>query len=130
MFSIDRIDHVVLTASNVDATCEFYRRVLGMNVVTFEGGRRALAFGRQKINLHQAGHEFEPKAAAPAPGCLDICFITTTPVAEVVVHLTREGVAILEGPVERTGAQGPLLSVYFLDPDGNLVEVANALAAS
>ncbi len=130
MFSIDRIDHVVLTASNVDATCEFYRRVLGMNVVTFEGGRRALAFGRQKINLHQAGHEFEPKAAAPAPGCLDICFITTTPVAEVVAHLTREGVAILEGPVERTGAQGPLLSVYFRDPDGNLFEVANALAAS
>lgn len=130
MFSIDRIDHVVLTASNVDATCEFYRRVLGMNVVTFEGGRRALAFGRQKINLHQAGHEFEPKAAAPAPGCLDICFITTTPVAEVVAHLTREGVAILESPVERTGAQGPLLSVYFLDPDGNLVEVANALGAS
>ena len=129
MFAIDRIDHVVLTARNVDATCEFYRRVLHMNVQTFEGGRRALAFGRQKINLHQAGHEFEPKAAAPAPGCLDVCFITTTPIAEVIAHLVREGVAILEGPVERTGAQGPLLSVYFFDPDGNLIEVANSLVA-
>jgi catechol 2,3-dioxygenase-like lactoylglutathione lyase family enzyme len=129
MFAIDRIDHVVLTASNVDATCEFYRRVLNMDVQTFEGGRRALAFGHQKINLHQAGHEFEPKAAAPAPGCLDVCFITTTPIAEVIAHLVREGVAILEGPVERTGAQGPLLSVYFFDPDGNLIEVANSLVA-
>jgi catechol 2,3-dioxygenase-like lactoylglutathione lyase family enzyme len=100
-----------------------------MDVQTFEGGRRALDFGRQKINLHQAGHEFEPKAAAPAPGCLDVCFITTTPIAEVIAHLVREGVAILEGPVERTGAQGPLLSVYFLDPDGNLIEVANSLVA-
>jgi catechol 2,3-dioxygenase-like lactoylglutathione lyase family enzyme len=123
--NIDRIDHVVMTARSVDATCAFYERVLGMQPVTFAGGRRALAFGRQKINLHQAGREFEPKAHLAAPGTLDICLITTTPLAEVAEHLTRCGVTIIEGPVAKTGATGPLRSVYFRDPDQNLIEVSN-----
>jgi len=114
-----------MTARSVDATCAFYERVLGMQPVTFAGGRRALAFGRQKINLHQAGREFEPKAHLAAPGTLDICLITTTPLAEVAEHLTRCGVTIVEGPVAKTGATGPLRSVYFRDPDQNLIEVSN-----
>jgi catechol 2,3-dioxygenase-like lactoylglutathione lyase family enzyme len=125
MIRIDRIDHVVLTVRSIAATCDFYRRTLGMDVVSFAGGRTALAFGRQKFNLHEAGHEFEPKARSPMPGSADFCLITTTPLAEVVAHLERERVDILEGPVERTGATGRILSVYFRDPDLNLVEVAN-----
>jgi len=122
---IDRIDHVVLTVKNVDATCEFYTRVLGMRVVTFAGGRKALAFGRQKLNLHQAGREFEPKAHRPTPGSVDLCLITDTPLDAVTEHLRRCDVAIIEGPVPKTGATGPIRSVYFRDPDGNLIEVAN-----
>jgi catechol 2,3-dioxygenase-like lactoylglutathione lyase family enzyme len=127
VLTIDRIDHVVLTARDVDATAAFYVRVLGMTLVTFGGGRQALSFGRQKINLHQAGHEFEPKADRPAPGALDLCFITGTPIDDVVAHLKATDVPILEGPVVRTGAEGPILSVYFRDPDGNLLEVSNRL---
>jgi catechol 2,3-dioxygenase-like lactoylglutathione lyase family enzyme len=123
--NIDRIDHVVMTVASVGATCAFYERVLGMSSVTFAGSRRALTFGRQKINLHEAGREFEPKAALAAPGTLDICLITTTPLADVVAHLARCSVSIIEGPVPKTGATGPLRSVYFRDPDGNLIEVSN-----
>jgi len=123
--NIDRIDHIVMTVRSVDATCAFYERVLGMQPVTFAGGRRALAFGRQKINLHQAGREFEPKAQLAAPGTLDLCLITTTPLAKVVDHLARCDVTIIEGPVAKTGATGPLRSVYFRDPDQNLIEVSN-----
>ncbi len=122
---IDRIDHVVITARDVDATCAFYARVLGMTPVTFADNRRALTFGRQKINLHQAGREFEPKAQFAAPGTLDICLITTTPLDDVVRHLAQCDVPILEGPVPKTGATGPIRSVYFRDPDQNLVEVSN-----
>ena len=121
---IDRIDHVVLTVGDVEATCAFYARVLGMRVVTFAGGRKALAFGRQKINLHQAGREFEPKADVPTPGSADFCLITTTPLDEVATNLAACGVPILEGPVARTGATGPIRSLYFRDPDRNLVEVS------
>ena len=124
---IDSLDHLVLTVADVEATCSFYRRVLGMEVVTFAQGRKALGFGRQKINLHLRGHEFEPKAERPTPGSGDLCFLTSTPVGEVVAHLTAEGVAIVDGPVRRTGATGPILSVYLRDPDGNLIEVANPL---
>jgi len=127
MIRIDRIDHVVLTVRSVDATSDFYQRVLGMEVVTFAGGRTALAFGRQKFNLHEAGHEFEPRAQHPVPGSADFCLITRTPLAEVIAHLRGQRVDILEGPVERTGATGRILSVYFRDPDLNLVEVANTL---
>ena len=124
---IDRIDHVVLTVQSIDATCAFYARVLGMRPMTFGGSRRALAFGRQKFNLHEAGREFEPKAARPAPGSIDLCLITATPLADVIAHLQRCNVDIIEGPVAKTGATGPIRSVYFRDPDGNLIEVSNYL---
>ena len=127
--NIDRIDHVVMTVRSADATCAFYERVLGMQPVTFAGGRRALAFGRQKINLHEAGREFEPKAHLAAPGTLDICLVTTTPLPQVIEHLARCNVTIIEGPVAKTGATGPLRSVYFRDPDQNLIEVSNYISA-
>lgn len=122
---IDRLDHLVLTVRDIDASVDFYGRVLGMEAVTFGAGRRALAFGRQKINLHPAAAPLKPHAAMPAPGSADLCLVTSTPLAEVIAHLQRVGVAIEEGPVPRTGACGPILSVYFRDPDGNLIEVAN-----
>jgi catechol 2,3-dioxygenase-like lactoylglutathione lyase family enzyme len=127
---IESLDHLVLTVRDLDATVVFYSAVLGMEPVTFAEGRRALAFGSQKINLHQAGREFEPKAAVATPGSADLCFLTEVPVEQVVEHLTRNGVSILAGPVPRTGATGPLLSVYFRDPDGNLLEVSNRIAAT
>jgi catechol 2,3-dioxygenase-like lactoylglutathione lyase family enzyme len=110
---------------DLEATCEFYSTALGMQVVTFAGGRKALAFGEQKLNLHLAGREFEPKADRPTPGSADFCLVTTVPLPEVVAHLESCGVKIIEGPVQRTGARGPLRSVYFRDPDRNLVEVSN-----
>ena len=122
---IDRIDHIVLTAFDVDRTIDFYSRVMGMEPITFAGGRRGLAFGRQKINLHQAGREFEPKALKPVPGALDLCFITETPLDDVIARLKANGVVIVDGPVQKTGALGPMMSVYFRDPDGNLIEVSN-----
>ncbi|MFY0544983.1 VOC family protein [Brevibacillus sp. H7] len=121
---IDRLDHLVLTVKNVDATCEFYNRVLGMEVVTFAGGRKALQFGSQKINLHEAGKEFEPKAHKPTPGSADLCFISKRQLADVITHLQSCGVEIIEGPVPRTGATGSIESVYFRDPDDNLIEVS------
>jgi catechol 2,3-dioxygenase-like lactoylglutathione lyase family enzyme len=125
MISIDRIDHIVLTVFDLDRTIDFYSRVLGMEPVSFAGGRRGLAFGRQKFNLHQAGREFEPKALKPAPGAIDLCLITETPLAEVMDALKSHGVVIIDGPVDKTGATGPIKSVYFRDPDGNLIEVSN-----
>ena len=122
---IRSIDHVVLTAGDIDATIDFYTRVLGMTAETFAAGRRALTFGSQKINLHQAGAEFEPKARAATPGSADFCLLSDVPVAEIARHLAAGGVEVIEGPVPRAGAAGPLLSIYFRDPDGNLVEVSN-----
>lgn len=122
---IDRIDHLVLTVTDVGRTVEFYQRVLGMQAVTFGDGRRALAFGNSKINLHQAGREFEPKAARPTPGSADVCLISADPLADVCDHLAAEAVAIEEGPVTRTGATGTIQSVYIRDPDGNLIEISN-----
>jgi len=119
------IDHVVLTVRDIDRTIAFYERALGMRAVTFGEGRRALALGEQKLNLHQAGREFEPKARLPTPGSADICFRTDMPLDDVVAHLRREGIAIEAGPVAKIGARGPLRSVYVRDPDGNLIEVAN-----
>ena len=124
---IDRLDHLVLTVADIDATVEFYTRVLGMKAVTFGTGRTALAFGRSKINLHQAGHEFEPKAHRPAPGSADLCLIAADPLGQVIEELAAHRVPIEEGPVERTGATGPILSVYFRDPDRNLIEVSTYL---
>lgn len=125
MIAIDRIDHLVLTVKDIEATCAFYAKVLGMETITFGGNRKALACGRQKINLHQAGREYEPKAQHPTPGSADLCLIAATPLAEVVAHLRACGVALLEGPVSRTGAQGPITSLYFRAPDLNLIEVSN-----
>jgi catechol 2,3-dioxygenase-like lactoylglutathione lyase family enzyme len=122
---IERIDHFVLTVKDIDATCEFYNRVLDMEVVTFAGGRKGLGFGANKINLHQQGKEFEPKANRPVPGSADFCLITKMPIAEVMNRLARLKIQIVLGPVEKIGALGPMTSVYFRDPDLNLVEVSN-----
>lgn len=127
MIKIDSLDHMVLTVADIDATCAFYERVLGMQVVTFAGGRKALAFGAQKINLHPLGREYEPKAHRPTAGSGDLCLITSAPLAEFVQHLQACGVPVLEGPVPKTGARGPILSIYFRDPDLNLIEVSNYL---
>lgn len=124
---IDSLDHLVLTVKDVEATAAFYSAALGMEVVTFGAGRKALAFGSQKINLHQHTQEFEPKAQHPTPGSADVCFITSVPLAEVVAHLASCNIAVVEGPVQRTGATGPILSVYFRDPDMNLIEVSNRI---
>ncbi len=127
---IDRLDHLVLTVRDIEVSCDFYTRVLGMRAVTFAGGRKALAFGRQKINLHQQGKEFEPKAQHPTPGSADLCFITDTPLDEVIAHLGACTVSIEEGPIQRTGAEGPILSVYLRDPDGNLLEISNSIGSA
>jgi catechol 2,3-dioxygenase-like lactoylglutathione lyase family enzyme len=127
---IDRLDHLVLTVKNIAATCEFYSTVLSMDVVTFGEGRKALAFGTQKINLHESGKEFEPKAQHPTPGSADLCFITSAPLKEVIEHLHHYGVEIIEGPVKKTGAVGQILSAYFRDPDMNLIEVSNYLESN
>ena len=123
--AIDRLDHFVLTVANIDVTCAFYKRVLGMKPVNFGPGRFALSFGRQKINLHPAGNEYEPKAKDPTPGSGDICLISETTIKDMIAHLESEGVEIIEGPGMKTGALGPITSIYFRDPDGNLVEVSN-----
>jgi len=123
--AIDRLDHLVLTVADVEATVAFYVRVLGMTAVTFGAGRRALAFGAQKINLHAAGGEFAPHARRPAPGSADLCFVTEVPLAAALAHVRACGVNVEAGPVARTGATGPIESFYFRDPDGNLIEVSN-----
>jgi catechol 2,3-dioxygenase-like lactoylglutathione lyase family enzyme len=123
-FTIDHLDHLVLTVADIGATIDFYTNALRMQAVTFDG-RRALRFGRQKMNLHQRGHEFSPKAAHPTPGSADLCFITKEPLEVVIRHLADLAIPIEEGPVERTGAVGKLLSVYLRDPDNNLIEISN-----
>ena len=122
---IDRIDHIVLTVASVGATIEFYSRVLGMEAITFAGGRRGLAFGQQKINLHPAANPYPERAKVPMPGAADFCMITETPIDDVAAHLQSENVEIELGPVIKSGAMGELNSVYFRDPDGNLLEVSN-----
>jgi catechol 2,3-dioxygenase-like lactoylglutathione lyase family enzyme len=128
MVHIDRIDHLVLTVDDVARTVEFYVEVLGMTQTTFGQGRQALMFGSSKINLHQRGREFEPKAANPTPGSADVCLIADDPLEAVIAELTANGIAIEEGPVQRTGARGPINSVYIRDPDGNLIELSNYVA--
>jgi catechol 2,3-dioxygenase-like lactoylglutathione lyase family enzyme len=125
-FTLDQLDHLVLTVANMDATIDFYTEVLGMDPITLDG-RKSLTFGTQTITLHQRGHEFNPHAAHPTPGSADFCFITTTPLDEVVRYVTELRVHIEAGPVERNGAMGKLRSVYFRDPDRNLIEIANYL---
>lgn len=121
---VARLDHLVLTVASVDETIAFYSRVLGMTPITFGGGRSALVFGDQKINLHPAGGEFEPKARRPTPGSADLCFVVERPIQAVLQHLGDVGVTLEQGPVARTGAVGAITSAYVRDPDGNLVEIA------
>lgn len=123
--SVTALDHLVLTVRDLQATIDFYTRALGMHEVTFAGGRKALGFGSQKINLHLAGREFEPKAQQPTPGSGDLCFLSDMPVEQYAAHLAALGIEVIEGPVARTGAVGPLLSIYLRDPDLNLIEIAN-----
>ena len=122
------LDHLVLTVGDIARSLEFYRDVLGMEPLSFEAAdgsvRHALRFGGQKINLHQAGAEFAPHAAAPAPGTADLCFLTEAPLGRWQAHLAARGVAVEEGPVARSGATGPIRSLYVRDPDGNLIEIS------
>ena len=129
---ISHLDHLVLTTANAAACIDFYTRVMGMSLETFTGGtppveRQAFRFGSQKINLHLKGKEFEPKAFFPTPGALDLCFIASRPLGEVIEHLKACDRPILEGPVKRTGATGPILSIYLRDPDGNLIEISEII---
>lgn len=124
---IDRLDHLVLTVSNMRETCDFYQKVLGMRVIQFGQGRTALQFGMQKINLHEHGKEFDPKALRPTPGSADLCFVTSFPITDFIKHVAANGAEIIEGPVQRSGAQGAILSVYLRDPDENLIEISNYL---
>src|ERR1041385_2470147 len=124
---IDHIDHIVLTTRNKAACIRFYVEVLGMKLVTFRTPteeRAALTFGNQKINLHEWGHEFKPHAHVPVPGSLDLCFIAAQPLEAVIARLNAASVRIVEGPVRKTGAQGPIRSVYVRDPDLNLIEIS------
>ena len=122
---IDRIDHLVLTVEDLDRTIAFYVDVLGMTEATFGSGRKSLLFGSSKVNLHERGREFEPKAATPTPGSADVCLIVDDSLEWVVSELAAIGIAVEEGPVPRTGARGPITSVYIRDPDGNLIELSN-----
>lgn len=124
---IARLDHLVLTVRDIGESCTFYERVLGMEVKRFAGGRIALHFGDQKINLHKAGAEFEPKAAKPTPGSADLCFVLDGSLVQAVATLQSKKIELIEGPVERIGAAGSMQSIYFRDPDGNLIEVSEYL---
>jgi catechol 2,3-dioxygenase-like lactoylglutathione lyase family enzyme len=123
--NVNRLDHLVLTVASIEATVDFYTRVLGMEAIIFGTGRTALRFGTSKINLHQAGKEFEPRALRPTPGSADICLIVDDDIATVIADLTGAGIMIEEGPVDRTGATGPIVSCYLRDPDQNLIELSN-----
>jgi catechol 2,3-dioxygenase-like lactoylglutathione lyase family enzyme len=126
---IAHLDHLVLTTTDVEACKDFYVRVMGMRLETFGAGRVAFRFGNQKINVHERGREFEPKAHLPVPGALDLCFIASKGIKNVMAHLEVEGWPIMDGPIQRTGAMGPILSVYLRDPDLNLIEISEQLPA-
>lgn len=123
--TVRALDHLVLTVADIEVSLNFYTQVLGMRPETFGAGRSALNFGAQKINLHLAGAEFAPHATRPTPGSADLCFVAATPLADTLGHLTALGIPLEDGPVARTGACGPITSVYFRDPDGNLIELAH-----
>lgn len=124
---IDHLDHLVLTTTDLHACKDFYVRVMGMQLETFGAGRLAFRFGNQKINIHERGREFEPKAHLPVPGALDLCFIASMGLEQVIAHLQAQQWPIVEGPVQRTGATGPIRSVYVRDPDLNLIEISERL---
>lgn len=122
---IEKLDHIVLTVKDIEATCAFYKSALGMKTVTFAENRKALMFRSGKINLHEAGKELALRALQPTPGSADLCFVTKTPVSVVEKKLRSQDIPVLAGPVKKSGAFGPILSIYFRDPDGNLIEVSN-----
>jgi catechol 2,3-dioxygenase-like lactoylglutathione lyase family enzyme len=127
---LETLDHLVLTVRDIETSVAFYTRALGMRETRFTppgktDTRVALSYGRQKINLHQQGREYEPKATAPTPGSADLCFLANWSLQDVIAHLRSEQVPILDGPVQRTGATGPIMSIYIRDPDGNLIEISN-----
>ncbi|MFK7939781.1 MAG: VOC family protein [Roseovarius sp.] len=123
---VTSLDHLVLTVADIERSLAFYSAILGMEVITFsDPPRYALKFGTQKINLHLAGHEFEPKAQTPVPGSADLCFLTDAPLQNWQAHLTAHDICIEDGPVRRTGATGPICSLYIRDPDRNLIEISN-----
>jgi catechol 2,3-dioxygenase-like lactoylglutathione lyase family enzyme len=124
---ISHLDHLVLTVADIEISCQFYQSALNFEVITFGGNRKALQFGSQKINLHQVGKEFEPKAFRPTAGSADLCFIAETPLKDVIAHLHALNIESVEGPIERTGAIGKILSIYLRDPDQNLIEISNYL---
>ena len=124
---ISHLDHLVLTVADIEISCQFYQSALNFEVITFAENRKALLFGSQKINLHEAGKEFEPKALRPTVGSADLCFVAETPLDEVIAHLQNRNINIIEGPIQRTGAMGKILSVYLRDPDQNLIEISNYL---
>ncbi|MCU4490372.1 VOC family protein [Acinetobacter ursingii] len=124
---ISHLDHLVLTVAEIEATCNFYQHVLNFEVIEFGENRKALKFGSQKINLHQTGHEFEPKAAFPTQGSADLCFISETPIEHIIQQLKQLHIDIEQGPIQRTGVMGAILSVYIRDPDHNLIEISNYL---
>lgn len=126
---ISQLDHLVLTVADPERTVDFYTGILGMERVHFGDARLALRFGTQKINLHQAGSEYPPHAAQPVPGSADLCFLCDTPLADIEADLLRRHIAIEAGPLRRTGTNGPILSLYIRDPDGNLIELSNPLTS-
>jgi catechol 2,3-dioxygenase-like lactoylglutathione lyase family enzyme len=127
---VSRLDHLVLTVESIDATVAFYTRVLGMKAITFGAGRTALTFGISKINLHEKGKEFEPKALHPVPGSADLCLIVEEDIGALMAELADAGVEVELGPVQRTGATGPIISCYLRDPDQNLIELSNYAPAA
>ncbi len=124
---ISHLDHLVLTVADIEISCQFYHSALNFEVITFGKNRKALQFGSQKINLHQVEKEFEPKALRPTAGSADLCFIAETALEDVIAHLQARNINIVEGPIERTGAIGKILSIYLRDPDQNLIEISNYL---
>ncbi|QHF02374.1 VOC family protein [Pseudomonas asturiensis] len=127
---IDHLDHLVLTTVDIDACKDFYVRIMGMRLETFGQGRLAFRFGHQKINVHERGREFEPKAHLPVPGALDLCFLASVPLDQVIAHLQAQAWPMVEGPVNRTGATGPIRSVYVRDPDLNLIEISEPVSGA
>ncbi len=124
---VHSIDHIVMTVKSIEKSCKFYQECLGLEIITFQNDRKALKCGNQKINLHEIGHEFDPKAKNASKGTVDICLIVENPIAEIVKDFEKKGVEIIEGPIKRTGATHKLLSIYVFDPDGNLIELSNSM---
>ncbi|AGI66283.1 putative glyoxalase [Octadecabacter antarcticus 307] len=131
MPNLKSLDHLVLTVRSIDVSVVFFGDVLGMTLDKFKvadgATRTAVKFGRQKINLHQSGAEFDPKAANPQSGSADLCFLSDTPITDWIAHFAALDVPVIDGPIPRTGATGPILSIYIRDPDGNLIEIANPI---